>query len=338
MESSISRILVQTTVRKALKDIKEEPERSLRNLVDMAQQFASGRFQQRFFQTAQKMLTNEKSAYFSLMQDTVEHVGEERLVTFGMNIGYNSCTVGAAAIRAVEAREGYNVPWAISLQMEGDMAPAGLQRYSELMDRGVELGIYTWFLFVHGEVDVCMNLIDRHPNCAFILFCDGQALCGRVLDEAMERKNLMLALPFDEAAEESCARLREAQLLYSLYYVYSKEDVAAIESGDLFADMEQLHPVFSALIPRDGCEEAVRKQVYDALTRFRQEQTYHTMLWELYRDGLLIDKIISNDGCWGGFDADGRFYGIGEDGLKRYYGSIETPLVCLLRQAFPKRD
>lgn len=102
--------------------------------------------------------------------------------------------------------------------------------------------------------------------------------------------------------------------------------------------MEQLHPFFSALIPRDDCDEEVRQQVYDALTRFRMEQTHQTMPWELYRDGLLIDRIISDDGCWVGFGADGRFYGIGEDGLKRYYGSMEIPLAELLAEAFPKKE
>ena len=45
MENSVSRILIETTVRQTLKGIQEDPERSIRNLVDMALQFSEGRFQ-----------------------------------------------------------------------------------------------------------------------------------------------------------------------------------------------------------------------------------------------------------------------------------------------------
>ena len=59
MENSISRMLVEMVVRKALKSIKDDPERGIRNLVDMALQFSSeGRFQRDFFSAAQTMLQN----------------------------------------------------------------------------------------------------------------------------------------------------------------------------------------------------------------------------------------------------------------------------------------
>lgn len=92
MENSVSRILIETTVRQTLKGIQEDPERSIRNLVDMALQFSEGRFQNRFFETAHTLLENEKSAYYGLIYDAVSHIETEHIVRLGMNIGYNSCT------------------------------------------------------------------------------------------------------------------------------------------------------------------------------------------------------------------------------------------------------
>lgn len=63
MENSMSRFITGSVVKRTLKDIKDNPERSIRNLVDMALQFSGGRFQQDFFTTAQTMLQNENSAY-----------------------------------------------------------------------------------------------------------------------------------------------------------------------------------------------------------------------------------------------------------------------------------
>ena len=62
MGNDISRILIETVVRKTLRDMKDSPERSTRNLVDMALHFSSGHFQREFFEMAQEMLQNEHSA------------------------------------------------------------------------------------------------------------------------------------------------------------------------------------------------------------------------------------------------------------------------------------
>ena len=99
MTNSISRVLIETIVRKTLRDIEESPERSTRNLVDMALQFSNGRFQKYFLETARGMLENENSAYYALVRDAVGNIDHERLLNFGMNVGYNSCTSGARRIR-----------------------------------------------------------------------------------------------------------------------------------------------------------------------------------------------------------------------------------------------
>lgn len=77
-----------------LKSIKNDPERGARNLVDLAMQFSEGRFQKNFFSAAQTMLQNENSAYYGLIRDIATYTDETRLFTFGMNLGYNGCTVG----------------------------------------------------------------------------------------------------------------------------------------------------------------------------------------------------------------------------------------------------
>lgn len=120
MENSVSRILVETVVKRTLRDMKEDPERSIRNLIDRALLVSEGRFQKRFFQTAQRMLHNERSAYYPLVRSLVENVEHARLLGFGMNVGYNSCTVCAKKIRALEGAEGFNIPWSLYLEIHAD--------------------------------------------------------------------------------------------------------------------------------------------------------------------------------------------------------------------------
>lgn len=336
MGDSISRILVQTTVRKAIRDIRESPERSIRNLVDMALNFSDGRFQKEFFYTSQQMLENENSAYYSLIRNMVEHTDEEKLLTFGMNLGYNCSILGARQIRQIEAAEGYNIPWSISLEMGPDSFSQNQDRYHALIEEGEHLGIFIWFLFSHDQAHDCLSLAAAHPNEAFVLFCSAEEITWTLIDCASELNNLMLAVPMNEDAPVICSLLREAGLLYSLYTTYGAADLPKIESGDWFYDMEQMHPVFSVFIPKRECSKEIQQRAYSVIHEARMAQTHATMLWEMYQDNLLIDRIVSEDGCWAGFCADGRLHSINGHGEEKTYGSTDVPLETLFRQAFPK--
>ena len=49
MSAVFPQILIETIVRKAIRDIRDSPKRNTRNLIDMALNFSEGRFQSRFF-------------------------------------------------------------------------------------------------------------------------------------------------------------------------------------------------------------------------------------------------------------------------------------------------
>jgi hypothetical protein len=144
MENSTSRILTGSVVKRTLKNMKENPERSIRNLVDMALQFTSGRFQQDFFATAQTMLQNENSAYYRLVRDIVSHADTDRLYTFGMNLGYNGCTTGAQRIRENEKKLNCNIPWTVAIQIDAEQFEEKEQQYQATIQAGEKLGIYVW--------------------------------------------------------------------------------------------------------------------------------------------------------------------------------------------------
>lgn len=336
MGDNFSRILIQTTVRKAIRDIRETPQRSTRNLIDMALNFSTGRFQQEFFQMAQKMLSDERSAYYTLLQDMVSHIDEEKLLTFGMNIGYNGCISGARHIRQIEENYGYNVPWSISLEMNREKLYKQETRYHSLIEEGEGLGIFSWMIFSHSCAADCIEMVSQHPHSAFVLFCDHTEINWPLIDCASELSNLMLVVPMGENSETICSLLREAGILYSVFTTYGKDDLQFIQSGDVFSDMEQLHPVFSVFIPEPSCPQHVQEAAFDAIRTARTAQNYTTMPWELKRDCIEVDKIISGDGCWAGFDMDGVLHGIDECGHEKALKGMDTPLAELFQQVFTK--
>lgn len=150
MKSDMTRVLVESTIRRTLKAMRESPEREARNLVDAGAQFSTGRFQTRLISHAQRMLQNSKSAYYALVKDVVTYADHDNITTFGVNLGYNSCTKGARLIRETEREKGFNIPWALHLRVSQEKLAGDPGLYPSILREGTSLGIYTYLLFVRG--------------------------------------------------------------------------------------------------------------------------------------------------------------------------------------------
>lgn len=114
------------------------------------------------------MLCNEHSSYYGLVQDIALHVDTEKLLNFSMNVGYNSCTLGAAVIRNLEAENNFNIPWSLTLLTDLKHNPDAIASYESIINQGCELGIFTWLIHSQSCTVQLLPLIARHPDCAFI--------------------------------------------------------------------------------------------------------------------------------------------------------------------------
>ena len=331
MANSMNRILVTTIVKNAIHNLKKDPDRTTRNLIDMASRFADSRFQKQFYGNIQTMLANEKSAYYDLVKDTITQVNEETLLTFGMNVGYNGLYEGSKKIRTVEE---HSIPWTVSLTItEGKL----YDQHHKTIDQGEKMGIHTWHLFSNHGVFECLTLAQHHPDSAFVIFSGNHEISWEVLDCADELHNIALMVPYDEDADVVCDMLCVSGILYGLYDTYTEKDLHAIESGELLHDMEQLHPCFSILKPQFPCQKALRDRVYGWITKARLAQEFKTIPWEMYGDMLLVDGVISEAPHWVGFDEYGQL--CTDQGVDRTYGLniFVNDLPEILKRAFPKK-
>ncbi len=307
MENSMSKMLIETIVRSYIKNIKEDPDRGIRNLVDMAVHFSKGRFQRDFFAAAQNMLQNENSAYYSIIRNTVADIDTEHLITFGMNLGYNGCTQGAKCIRNNEEKLGCNIPWAIGLQIDTTILDQTASRYHQLIEEGEGMGTFVWGLISESKQPLnLLPLITQHPDSAFFLFCEAEDVTPAFLDSVAEINNLMIVVKFDENAEDAYSSLRKNGLPYSAYFVYGADDIETISNGDFFAAVEQFQPLLTFLSPDFDCPDSgVQDSIYHITEQVRNEQKYSTIPYEIVGDNCRIDAIISNDACDVFFASDG---------------------------------
>ena len=336
MGNDISRILIETVIRKALRDVKDSPERSTRNLVDMALHFSSGPFQRKFFETVQEMLQDEHSAYYSLIRDAASSADTDKLVSFGLNLGYNSFVDGARAIRAAEAADDFNIPWMVRLDIHGPSYARQAEAYRSVIRQGEQLGIFTWSLFPSGQPQSLFSLIGEHPDCAFLLFCEPEALTDALLDEAARLKNLLFMVRYSSSASDICGLHRRKGFLYSVYVPYGADDLERISSGELFCCTENLHAVFTLLLADPACPDDIRQEVYGQAVRIRKAQQYRTIPLEWTFDSRFVDGIISEDACLAAFDERGDLVSPHGQALLKSGNLFQHPLREILKSAFPK--
>lgn len=335
MEHSLSRILIETTVRQTLKGLQGDPKRSTRNLVDMALEFSEGRDQCRFFAEAQAVLRQENSPYYALVQDVVGHVNTEHLVTFGMNLGYNSCTWGAERIRRQEKLLGYHIPWAVLLQMDSS---AHGEQYHRVMEEGEKLGIYTWGVMAKGDPLPLLPLLERHKDSAFFLFCGPEYVTDAFLNAAQRMNHVLTVVRLGEGAGAACSRLRRRKLPYSVYACYTAQDVRRISSGRWFHCAQQLHPIFTVLAARPECPMSARRQVHQAVSAARRGQRYATVPWELTWDTRNLDAVISPGASGTFFDSQGQLYTLDGRCAAECGNLLEDGLVQVLERAGARKN
>lgn len=248
MTAKTSRIIIKTFVRTALKDADESPERCTRNLVDMALHFSKGRFQQEFFEMARAMLNNDNSPYYSLIEDTLRHMDKEKLIEFGMNLGYNGCTQGAHIVRKIKRTENINVPWLFFLNIDSSYADLR-SRYQAIFDQGKELGIYVYCLYTDGDPEKLLPLIEHNPDCAMILLCNSAAVTEDFAKAAESLNNMLIGVAYDDNTDTACLVLRDHRLLYSIYRMYTDTESDEILSVPTPASLKKCIARLSQSLP-----------------------------------------------------------------------------------------
>ena len=308
MKKDTTRVLLESTIRRTLKNIQESPERATRNLIDLGLEFSNGRFQTKFFKQAQKMLENQKSAYYELVKNIVATVDHDIITTFGVDLGYNSCTKGARLIREIEAEKQFNVPWLLSLRVNEEKLDTEPDFYPLLFRQGQTLGIYTYLLFVSGCPEKVLSMIAKEPDCAFVLFLHGPQVSQAFLEKMQGIKNVMVSVYTDDAMPAACKKLAKARLLYAVHRQYTEQDKTMIQNGEWLQAILPARPTFAFLRADLSCTPKTQQEVYRYVTEVRDGQQYPLILMESKQDALMIDQVISDGACLIGFDTDGSLH------------------------------
>lgn len=337
MADDIRRIMIESTVRRALSRAGTNPNRTLRSLVDLAVESSSGVVQLPFFTRIQTLLESaDHSPYYELVKRVIADVDVEHLITFGINLGYEGCTKGAEALRANERRLGFNIPWAVTVEMPHDTARAA--SLVRLIQEAYELGIRVFPIYAADRPQDALNIASRFSDCAFIVFCRPQAIDSHFVRNVRATQNVLISVHFDhtDAARCACEALRCAHVLFGAHLFYPASEYGNDGIIRSFGSALAAGPHFIFFIARPGCPRELAYAVRDWVETMRMEQRYPVIVSDVFFDRIAIDRAISDDPCSLSIDAEGRPVMFDSVCTNPVCNAYEHGLSSVLADLFPK--
>ena len=292
---SFTRVLIETAVERGIRDVTDDPKRSLRRLAELGRQYSEGRFQKVTFGHIANLLKNDDSPYYKMLEDFLANVDHSSIKTFGLNIGYDSWTYGARIIRKESESRGYMLPWIVQIHYD-DTARHGISAgdINTLICRLKPLGINTYIIVrEHGaDPDPALSeTISSHPECAFFMFVNDARISSEETEMLKKTGNTVISVNIaEECAHDTCRLLREKKALFVIHYAYTRDEAEDLFDEDLIEAWLSYGSAFIFLIQRDGDDGPAG----EFARRSRMDQKYPILIWDLYSDIRLINEMISD--------------------------------------------
>ena len=229
MNNNITIKMIETAINKGIRDIEDNPKRGIRNLVDLANHFASSPFQKDVLELMQTMLSDLNSPYYNIVLDLINNVDHNTIKNFGINLGYNSWTYGAKKIREHTKIHNYSVPWTIifDFRKESD-EKLNIQQISSIIQQGKEIGIYT-YLFFMDDINDFSTIAKENLDCAFTLFAPANILTEESIYKIKSYNNTVFAVLYEASVnpdvfKKTIQLLSKNNCMFGLYSYYNNEN------------------------------------------------------------------------------------------------------------------
>lgn len=311
----ITYAMLEVALDKAIRDAEANPQREIRNLVDMGSQLAAGRFLQDFFRITRQMLNDDNCPYYELARNVIHNVNHKNIKVFGLHLGYNSLTYGANKISAYERKHGYNIPWVMVFDLrQEDPNLLTTAEISDILLHSESMGIYCAMFFVNKNqayLEAILETLPFHSNSAFFVFADPEIITDEIADRVARANNIALVLAMATGAEKRAEQrafeiLLKKKCLYGAYCEYNDQNLEQAMSETYLHRIEKAHCTFAFLI-RDELNKASN---IDRFSQFIQEaknaNKYPFFIFDFYEDLAHVDRTISFESCFLSIQGNGR--------------------------------
>ncbi len=294
--TELTRILIDTTVTRGIKDIQNDPKRSLRKLADLGKHFSTGGFQKTIIDIIRGLLENDESPYYDMLSDFLNHTDTSSIKNFGINMGYNSWTLGARTIRSLSEKKKLCMPWVLIINYSHDKCTDGnhllVSDISRIISAAKPLGINSFCIIQRdGDLvsDELLSLFAQNKECAFFYMVSRPQITTSQASDLKAAGNTLLCIDFAEPSSlRTCKSLRESKVLYSLFFEYTDADLeVGVDEASLTKFLEYNSGMIF-FVQKDMSGKSAGQEIKE----IRMEQLYPSFVWDLYADIREISKII----------------------------------------------
>lgn len=287
----MKKAMIESAISRGIRDMEEDPERSVRRLVDLGKQFSKNRFQSQIFAVMQEILDNENSAYYDMVHNLIKNSDQMTLTKFGVNYGYMGWTYGADKIRKEQRQEQVCIPWSIKLRFDAS-GEDGLTvaQMARLMEQGQDLGIYVYFIREVGcdNSYALLELLERYKDCAFIWLKEDGCLTAAQIQLLHICKNTLVSLPIEDSETLlTAALLRDQKIPFAMSASYD-DNCRENDMHPLIESVLASETAICFLIARDGTIQSACPEAYKS----RMEQQYPCVLIDYYGDSDSASRVV----------------------------------------------
>ena len=144
-----------------------------------------------------------------------------------------------------------------------------------------------------GNPAELLKVLNRNPDCAFLVFLGEQEISETFAKEIVECGNAMVSVPTRPDSAQNCRLMRNNGLLYAVHAGYGEEDADRMLDDSWLKKQLFLHPQCAFICADWECRREIRQKVYDHVVDVRMRQKYPVLLMEVREDLQMIDHIIS---------------------------------------------
>ena len=302
MDNKLNKVLIQSAIKKGISDIKDNPKRGIRNLLDLGIYFIKDTFQQNIMNTSKLIFDNPNSPYYNMLENVVLNVDENILKTFSFNLGYNSLTSGAKVLK--ENKEIYkcSIPWIINFNLNNlSDGSLGIDDIIKIVDEGKSLGIYSYAFFLNKNIDFLFPLLEKDKDSAFFIMTEKESINEDDLKKINSFKNtfISISMKYNDLNSKLFKRkldlLKSTKSLHGVHSYYNSENTSKITTNKWRRKLKKLNLYSAFYIKSDPSDFIASAKVKQFIKKSFTKKRFNTFLINYKKDIKTIQNSILKD-------------------------------------------